>query len=170
MRKYLLFYSVLRKINKIRFNQMNYLKIRTCNKGWQTKRKKKSPNLFLLQSSAEQGQWKTERSKVWHSNLIPTLIGLVGPPVCNWQNSRNYPTISVSAGSAGDPANSLHPMKALISAVPARTGIFSAYNPGAHQLSNQQLSRQDTVMKLSHFLLQKCIFFPLEKGNYFLTG
>lgn len=117
--------------------------------------KKKSSNLFLLWWSAEQGQWKTERSKVWHSNLIPTLIGLAGPPVCNWQNSRNYPTISVLAGSAGDPANSPHPLKALISAGPARTGIFSAYNAGAHQLSNQQLSRQDTIMKLIYFLLEK---------------
>lgn len=76
-------------------------------------KKKKSPNLFLLWWSAEQGQWKTERSKVWHSSLIPTLIGLVGPPVCKWQNSRNYPTISVLAGSAGDPANSLHPTESL---------------------------------------------------------
>lgn len=40
--------------------------------------KKNSPGLFLLWWSAEQGQWKTERSKVWHSNLIPTLIGLLG--------------------------------------------------------------------------------------------
>lgn len=115
--------------------------------------KKNSPNLFLLWWSAEQGQWKTERSKVWHSNLIPTLIGLVGPPVCNWQNSRNYPTISVLAGSAGDPANSLHPLKALISAVPARTGIFAAYNSGAHQLSNQQLSRENTILNLFHLTL-----------------
>lgn len=132
--------------------------------------KNKPSNLFLLWWSAEQGQWKTERSKVWHSNLIPTLIGLLGPPVCNWQNSRNYPTISVLAGSAGDPANSPHPMKALISAVPARTGVFSAYNPGAHQRSDQQLSRQDTIMKLFHFLLQKCIFFPQKRVITFLTG
>lgn len=42
--------------------------------------KKKSLNLFLLLWSAEQGQWKIVCSKVWHSNLIPTFIGLLGAP------------------------------------------------------------------------------------------
>lgn len=70
------------------------------------------------------------------------LHRLVGGPVCSWQNSRNYPTIYVLAGSARDLANSLHPLKALISAIPARpkaatrTMIVSAYDPGTHQTSN----------------------------------